>query len=90
MKKILGLILASFIGGAVAIIGSITLIDHSTVTNSNAEQIKAEPINNVFVGHTSNLDFVDAAGKTVHAVVHVKVRSHNNGYDNSFYNFLFK
>lgn len=89
MKRIIGLILASFIGGAVAVVGSLVLIDHDTVGNTNTNQIKAETINNSFVGHTSNLDFIDAANKTVHAVVHVKVRSRNSGYDNSVYNFLF-
>lgn len=89
MKKVIGLILASFIGGIVAIIGSTYFIDHTIEKNTNIQQIKAEPVNNSAVKLVSNLDFVDAAHKTVHAVVHVKVRSRNGGYDNSVYSFLF-
>jgi Do/DeqQ family serine protease len=46
------------------------------------------PVKNSIAALTS-MDFTEAAQKTVHAVVHVKVRSQISGYENPFYNFLF-
>jgi Do/DeqQ family serine protease len=96
MKKLFGLVTASIIGGTLTLMGYHYLIEKpnqrqyedkvvldSYSKNSNTRQINTAP---VFVG---NLDFTEAAKLTVHAVVHVKVRSQLNGYDNPFYNFLF-
>jgi Do/DeqQ family serine protease len=90
MKKVLGLILASFIGGSFSIIGYLYLNKNNT-NNLPADKtnISLQSINNNLTNNRANLDFTDAAEKTVHAVVHVKVRSHKAGYNNTFYNYLF-
>jgi len=90
MKKILGLILASFIGGSLSIIGYTALNkQHSHNSSTNETSINLKSVNNKFEKTYSNFDFTEAAEKTVHAVVHVKVRSHKNGYNNTLYNYLF-
>lgn len=96
MKKLLGLMAASVLGGIITLTGYHFFInknnasyyynpDHPTETS---QQTKVNPVNSL-PAYTGNLDFTDAASKTVHAVVHVKVRSQVDNYENPFYNFLF-
>ncbi len=89
MKKILGFVFASLLGGIIAVGGYVAIVNHNSVSNTVIHKIRTEPVSAKMVNYAPGLNFVDAADKTVHAVVHVKVRSQLNGYDNSFYNFLF-
>ncbi|MGE4287958.1 MAG: Do family serine endopeptidase [Salinivirgaceae bacterium] len=96
MKKIIGLLTASIIGGVVTLTGYHLLIekpalqhtqsDYYPQKSTSAEEVV--PVKNSLAVLTS-MDFTEAAQKTVHAVVHVKVRSQISGYENPFYNFLF-
>ncbi len=89
MKKIGGLILASFLGGFIAIGGYLLFFGNHTTTTAPVVEIPSKQVDTKIVRVNSDMDFVDAAEKTVHAVVHVKVRSQSPGYSNPFYNFLF-
>ncbi len=89
MKKNLGFVLASFLGAFIAVGGYVTFVNHKTESKTVVHKIITEPVNTKIVSYTPGFSFVDAAEKTVHAVVHVKVRSQLSGYDNTFYNFLF-
>jgi len=90
MRKFLGLMLAALLGGVVALSGYMAFNGKS----ANKEAAKTnEPVktlvSNVPGGGAGNLDFTEAAKKTVDAVVHVKIRSQLSAYENPFYNFLF-
>jgi len=89
MKKIIGLVLASFLGGAIALSGYIFFIKSEPVYLATANHSDTLPVNTKLVGYDSNLDFVNAAEKSINAVVHVKVRSQINIYENPFHDFLF-
>jgi len=92
MKKIIGFLLASFVGGIIAISvylifdenNNTQIIKHSYTAEQNSSQVGSQSVK-----YAPDLDFVDAAKKTVHAVVHVKVRTQLSAYENPFYNFLF-
>jgi len=91
MKRIAGLILASFIGGIIAISSYVFFNKKNNITEKTQDtpviqNVVSSGLNSM--RYSQNPDFVDAAEKTVHAVVHVKVRSQIS-YDNAFYNFLF-
>ncbi|MDA3890106.1 MAG: trypsin-like peptidase domain-containing protein [Salinivirgaceae bacterium] len=89
MKKIIGLSFASFLGAAIALSGYFIFIKNEPIINTVVQKIPSQPIDTKVVRYNSNMDFVDAAAKTIHGVVHVKVRTQLNGYENPFYNFLF-
>ncbi|HAZ02416.1 MAG: deoxyribonuclease HsdR [Bacteroidetes bacterium GWA2_40_14] len=95
MKRIFEFILASILGGVITISGYFILIKEKTTQsvvltqNENPSEAKQVQVNQKAETFASNLNFTYAAEKTVHAVVHVKVRSQYAGYDNPFYNFLF-
>jgi Do/DeqQ family serine protease len=96
MKKIIGLIAASIIGGVVTLTGYHLLIEKPALqhTQSDFYTQKSNPTEEVVpvknsIAVLTSMDFTEAAQKTVHAVVHVKVRSQLSGYENPFYNFLF-
>lgn len=97
MKKLFSLFLSSIIGGTIAVLAYVAIIDtDNTTTNNAAFDYKRvdTPVtmttkaNSAPIAYNSNLDFTGAAEKTVNAVVHVKVRS-QVAYENPFYNFLF-
>jgi Do/DeqQ family serine protease len=89
MKKILGLVLASFIGGGIALSGYFLLVKNDQVYRELPVDVRVEPVNTKTIRYDSNLDFINAAEKSVNAVVHVKVRSKMNAYESPVYNFLF-
>ena len=74
MKKITNLILASALGGAMTL-GSYKLLvedDNITSYENNSETTESFlPVSNT-PNYGTNVDFTDAAEKTIHAVVHVK------------------
>jgi len=74
MKKIANLILASALGGAMTL-GSYKLLvedDNITSYENNSETTESFlPVSNT-PNYGTNVDFTDAAEKTIHAVVHVK------------------
>lgn len=79
MKKILTLVLVSVLGGIITLSAYKLFLeqDNSALasTTNNNEQVSFLPTNNTVTSayNISNVpDFVDAAEKTVHAVVHVK------------------
>ncbi|TBV26972.1 serine protease [Meridianimaribacter sp. CL38] len=79
MKKILTLVLVSVLGGIITLSAYKLFLeqDNSALasTTNNNEQVSFLPTNNTVTSayNISNIpDFVDAAEKTVHAVVHVK------------------
>lgn len=79
MKKILTLVLVSVLGGIITLSAYKLFLeqDNSVLasTTNNNEQVSFLPTNNTVTSayNISNIpDFVDAAEKTVHAVVHVK------------------
>lgn len=79
MKKILTLVLVSVLGGIITLSAYKLFLeqDNSVLasTTNNNEQVSFLPTNNTITSayNISNVpDFVDAAEKTVHAVVHVK------------------
>lgn len=79
MKKILTLVLVSILGGIITLSAYKLFLeqDNSALasTTNNNEQVSFLPTNNTVTSayNISNVpDFVDAAEKTVHAVVHVK------------------
>lgn len=79
MKKILTLVLVSVLGGIITLSAYKLFLeqDNSVLasTTNNNEQVSFLPTNNTVTSayNISNVpDFVDAAEKTVHAVVHVK------------------
>ncbi|PKP10543.1 MAG: deoxyribonuclease HsdR [Bacteroidetes bacterium HGW-Bacteroidetes-4] len=96
MKKIIGLITASIIGGVVTLTGYHLFIEKPALQHTQSDFYTQKsksteeviPVKNSIAALTS-MDFTEAAQKTVHAVVHVKVRSQISGYENPFYNFLF-
>lgn len=91
MKRYIEIIAASVIGAGLTLL--VSGVVFKTGNNNNNET--SEPVNVKMVQQpvvtkvNSNYDFVNAAEKTVHAVVHVKVRNQYAGYENPFYNFLF-
>jgi Do/DeqQ family serine protease len=96
MKKIIGLIAASIIGGVVTLTGYHLFIEKPALQHAQSEFFTQKPTSAEEVVPVKNsiavltsMDFTEAAQKTVHAVVHVKVRSQISGYENPFYNFLF-
>lgn len=92
MKKVFVLFLASFLGGAFAIGAYLLFFDNDNKSIAQAivpTENYSSQVDSKMVRYAPDLDFVDAAEKTVHAVVHVKVRSQLNGYESPFYNFLF-
>ncbi|MFV8282510.1 trypsin-like peptidase domain-containing protein [Christiangramia marina] len=74
MKKIANLILASALGGAMTL-GSYKLLveDDNTASYENKSESAESflPVSNT-PNYGTNVDFTDAAEKTIHAVVHVK------------------
>ncbi len=87
MKKILGLLAASVLGGAVsvAIYNNMQQKDVRYVQADSTMQ-GARPMQ---VSYTGMVDFTAAASATVDAVVHVKIRSQYSVAENPIYNFLF-
>src|SRR5688572_29678881 len=77
MKKIAGYILASMLGSTLAIGAMMMVEDRNTEALLEIERLKAQhrEENNHFVSYglpSETVDFVDAAQRTVNAVVHVK------------------
>ncbi|WP_298528773.1 trypsin-like peptidase domain-containing protein [uncultured Christiangramia sp.] len=74
MKKLANLILASALGGAMTL-GSYKLLvqdDNTTSYENKSESAESFlPVSNT-PNYGTNVDFTDAAEKTIHAVVHVK------------------
>lgn len=94
MKRILEFTIAAILGGIISLVVfkfSISDNENKQVLTSNPElKTSISQISQTRDSYSStNLDFTNAAEKTVHAVVHVKVRSQYSQYDNPFYNFLF-
>lgn len=87
MKKILILLAASVLGGAVsvAIYSNMGQKEIRYVQNDSTLR-GARPMQ---VSYTGMVDFTAAAGATVDAVVHVKIRSQYSVAENPIYNFLF-
>ena len=87
MKKILVLLAASVLGGAVsvAIYSNMGQNDIKYVQNDSTLN-GARPMQ---VSYTGMVDFTAAASATVDAVVHVKIRSQYSVAENPIYNFLF-
>ncbi len=57
--------------------------------NHQQEQVMAQPVSTQTTRFVGSVDFIDAAERSVHAVVHVKVRNKMTSYSNPFYEFLF-
>lgn len=87
MKKILVLLAASFVGGAVSVaIYSNMAQKEIKYVQSDSTMQGARPMQ---VSYHGMVDFTAAASATVDAVVHVKIRSQQTAYENPIYNFLF-
>ncbi|WP_405199415.1 trypsin-like peptidase domain-containing protein [Christiangramia sp. LLG6405-1] len=74
MKKIANLILASALGGAMTLGSYKLLVEYDNITSyeNNSETTESFlPVSNT-PNYGTNVDFTDAAEKTIHAVVHVK------------------
>lgn len=74
MKKIANLILASALGGAMTLGSYKLLVEDENITTYENNTEPAEsflPVSNT-PNYGTNVDFTDAAEKTIHAVVHVK------------------
>ena len=74
MKKIANLILASALGGAMTLGSYKLLVEDDNTTSYENKSESAEsflPVSNT-PNYGTNVDFTDAAEKTIHAVVHVK------------------
>ncbi|WP_298247846.1 trypsin-like peptidase domain-containing protein [uncultured Christiangramia sp.] len=74
MKKIANLILASALGGAMTLGSYKYLVEDDNTTSYENKSESAEsflPVSNTPI-YGTNVDFTDAAEKTIHAVVHVK------------------
>jgi len=89
MKKILGLTIAAILGGTVTLFGYLIFFNKENIIQSEPISVVSQNVSQTLLPYSSNLDFTFAAEKTVHAVVHVKVRSQYSEYENPFYNFLF-
>ena len=87
MKKFIALLVASFVGGIIAITVFMKFSHENIQTTIEQTQPLVTPIPVKFEG--ASLDFTYAAKKSIDAVVHVKVRSQVNSYENPLYNFLF-
>lgn len=74
MKRIVNLILVSALGGAMTL-GSYKLLvedDNTRSYQTNSQPTESFlPVSNT-PNYGTNVDFTDAAEKTIHAVVHVK------------------
>lgn len=91
MKKLIGFVLASFLGAALAIFIYTQIIkdENNTVNSSQHEQLTTTTHRQINYSNVNPLDFTIAAKKSVDAVVHVKIRSQNSNHDNPLYNLLF-
>ncbi len=93
MRRIIEIILASVLGGIISISGYLVFVKERPIQdvtmNKNKEESESRVVSQRMEPYAMNLNFTYAAEKTVHAVVHVKVRSQFSGYDNPFYNLLF-
>lgn len=80
MKKIASLVVASILGGSLALGGYFLMIDntpqeHVDSSNSKVFQTNYVPTSTTTTLEGTTIDFTKAAEETVHAVVHVKNRS---------------
>ena len=87
MKKILVLLAASVLGGAVSV-AIYSNMEQNNIKNMQVDTTLqgARPMQ---VSYNGIVDFTAAAGATVDAVVHVKIRSQYSVAENPIYNFLF-
>ncbi len=89
MKRFLTLLLASLLGGIVSVLSYIKITETYYPNNQQVHTEQGIQSPNKITQINKDLDFTKAAEKTTHAVVHVKIRSQVNKYDNPIYNFLF-
>ncbi|MBI9069578.1 MAG: Do family serine endopeptidase [Salinivirgaceae bacterium] len=89
MKKIVTLIIASSIGGVLTLGSYLAFIQKEAKPITQYQTYDTNLVQQTRSSYTTNLDFTQAAKKTVDAVVHVKVRTQMSGYENPLYNFLF-
>ncbi|CAM1358095.1 Do/DeqQ family serine protease [Tenacibaculum sediminilitoris] len=93
MKKIIRTLGIAILGGAIALAGYKTLIEKPQVIVEKAveptmQTVKASYTPTVINSTSTPTDFTEAAGKTVHAVVHVKntsIRTQQNPLAELFY-----
>ncbi len=89
MKKIIVLTSAAILGGTITLFGYLIFFNKTNPIQSEPVSVLSQSVSQTSPVFSNNLDFTYAAEKTVHAVVHVKVRSQYSEYENPFYNFLF-
>lgn len=91
IKNILGFVLASLFGGVLSLVLYLGFVKKDATSNNvlNIDTTKNTEIVKPVSFYKNDIDFTQAAKKTVSAVVHVKIRSQQAIYDNPIYNFLF-
>ncbi|TRO67027.1 trypsin-like peptidase domain-containing protein [Christiangramia sabulilitoris] len=75
MRKIATLLFVSMLGGAITLGSYKLFVEDDKVqflAENNANQSSFIPVTNPTKAYNSNVDFTEAAEKTIHAVVHVK------------------
>ncbi|MEI6576136.1 MAG: trypsin-like peptidase domain-containing protein [Bacteroidota bacterium] len=91
MKKLFSLLAVSFLGGILALAASRAFENkQSHFTSAAPRGISFEKASYRSSDAVNGPDFVDAAAKSVHAVVHIKTsyQQKNNYYDSFFQNFF--
>lgn len=89
MKRLIGYLIASIIGGFVTI-GIYKLLEEKPQPVAIVAQNQPDKVRTVSTNYMpGSIDFTEAAQKTVSAVVHVKIRSQYSTFENPIYDFLF-
>lgn len=88
MKNILGVLIASVVGGLISFL-MFNKTNNGEVISYSVNDSTSYKVVPTKVNYSGVVDFRLAATKTIDAVVHVKIRSQQTSYENPIYNFLF-
>lgn len=84
MKKVISLLIVSVLGGVLTLGGYVLFFDEDAIFIEEQTGIPAyTPVNFEKAPASANMDFTEAANKSVHAVVHVKNLALTRGYRGS-------